>query len=306
MASLVPTAWIWRDGEFVRWDDAHVHVLSHSLQFGSAAFEGIRCYATPRGPAIFRLEDHLQRLATSCRIYRMDLKYSVDELVAACCELVDRNQMEACYLRPMVMRGLGAAGMVPFDSPVEVYLPCWEWGAYLGEGALTNGVDACVSSWQRVAPNTIPSVAKMAGNYLAGQLVKMEALANGFDEGIALSTTGMVGEGSGQNLFFVRKGVLATPPLGSLLPGITRESVITLAASLGIPFVEREIPRDLLYAADELFLSGTATEVTPIRSIDRIPVGTGRPGPITQAIQQRFLDIAKGKAPDEFGWLTHV
>lgn len=236
----------------------------------------------------------------------MEVKYPLDDLIAACCELVHRNQLESCYIRPMVMRGFGAAGMVPFDSPVEVYLPCWNWGAYLGEHALAEGVNACVSTWQRVAPNTIPAVAKMAGNYLAGQLIKMEALANGFDEGIALSTNGTVSEGSGQNVFLVRNGVLYTPPLGTILPGITRDTVMKLAESLGIPTVEREVPRETLYVASEIFLSGTATEVTPVRSVDRIPVGEGRPGPVTLAIQRRFLDVAKGVAADEFGWLTHV
>ncbi|MDQ6828395.1 MAG: aminotransferase class IV, partial [Gemmatimonadota bacterium] len=201
MAQLTPTSWIWRDGEFIRWRDANVHVLSHSMQFGSSAFEGVRCYGTPHGPAVFRLQDHLQRLLNSCKIYRMDVKYPIDDLVAACCELVERNEMESCYIRPMVLRGYGAAGMVPFDSPVEVYLPCWTWGAYLGEGALENGVDACVSSWNRFAPNTVPAMAKIAGNYLSGQLIKMEALANGFAEAIALGTDGMISEGSGQNLF---------------------------------------------------------------------------------------------------------
>jgi branched-chain amino acid aminotransferase len=306
MFTLTPTTWIWRDGEFIPWDDAHVHVLSHSMQYGSSVFEGIRCYATPRGPAIFRLEDHLERLVNSCKIYRMELKYPVEELVIACCELVERNQLDTCYLRPMVLRGYGAASMVPFASPVEVFLPCWPWGAYLGDEALTNGVDACVSSWHRVSPNTIPSMAKVAGNYLSGQLVKMEALANGFAEAIALSTDGYVSEGSGQNLCLVHGGTLYTAPIGTLLPGITRDSVLTLARAAGIPVREQQIPREMLYTAHEVFLTGTATEVTPVRSVDRIPVGTGRPGPITQQLQQRFLDIAKGAAADEHGWLTYV
>jgi branched-chain amino acid aminotransferase len=307
MYQLTETDWIWRDGEFVAWRDAHVHVLSHSLQFGSSAFEGIRCYSSARGPAIFRLEDHLQRLVNSCRIYRMELKYSVDELVAACCELVERNGLEACYLRPMVIRGYGAAGMVPFASPVEVYLPCWPWGAYLGEGALEQGVDACVSSWHRVAPNTIPAMAKMAGNYLSGQLVKMEALANGFAEAIALGPDGMLSEGSGQNLFLVLGGTLYTTPVdGTLLPGITRDTILTLAREAGIPVREQALPRESLYVADELFLTGTASEVTPVRSVDKIRVGAGRPGPITQQLQQRFLQVARGEVADEHNWLTHV
>ena len=307
MAKITATDWIWRDGEFIPWTDAQVHLLSHSLQFGSSVFEGVRCYSTPRGPAIFRLEDHLQRMLLSCKIYRMPVAYSVDDLVAACCELVEKNGLDACYLRPMVLRGYGATGMVPFDSPVEVYLPCWPWGAYLGEGALENGVDACVSTWHRVAPNTIPSMAKIAGNYLSGQLIKMEALTNGFDEAIALSTDGMISEGSGQNVFLVSGGTLYTSPIdGTLLHGITRESILSLAADLGIPVREVALPREMLYAADEVFLTGTASEVTPVRSVDRITVGTGRRGPVTTQIQSKFLDIVRGVTPDTHGWLTHV
>ena len=304
---LTATDWIWRDGEFVRWEDANVHVLSHSMQYGSAVFEGIRCYATPRGPAIFRLDAHLQRMLTSCRIYRMDVAYSIDDLTAACCQLVERNGLEECYLRPMVIRGYGAASMVPFESPVHVYLPCWPWGAYLGEGALENGVDACVASWQRVAPNTIPAIAKIAGNYLSGQLIKMEALANGFAEAIALGTDGLVSEGSGQNTFIVSGGAVITAPVnGTLLAGITRDSILTIAADLGLPVREQPIPREMLYAADEVFLTGTASEVTPVRSVDRITVGSGRRGPVTEQIQRRFLDVVRGRVADRHGWLTHV
>jgi len=307
MSQLNATNWIWRDGEFIRWADANVHVLSHSMQFGSAAFEGVRCYSTPRGPAIFRLEDHLQRLATSCKIYRMELRYTVDELVAACCELVERNELDACYIRPMVLRGYGAAGMVPLGSPVEVYLPCWPWGAYLGEGALEAGVDACVSSWNRLAPNTIPQMAKIAGNYLSGQLIKMEAIANGYAEAIALGPDGMLSEGSGQNVFLVMGGALYTPPVnGTLLAGITRDSVVAIARELGIPVHEQNLPREMLYVADEIFLTGTASEVTPVRSVDRIAVGTGQRGRLTQQIQQRFLEVVRGAAADSHGWLTHV
>jgi branched-chain amino acid aminotransferase len=307
MAKLTATNWIWRDGEFVAWQDATVHVLAHSMQFGSSAFEGVRCYDTPQGPAIFRLEDHLQRLINSCKIYRMDVPYGVDELVAACCELVDRNALKSCYIRPMVLRGFGAAGMVPFDSPVEVYLPCWPWGAYLGEGALENGVDTCVSSWHRMAPNTVPSMAKIAGNYLGGQLIKMEALANGFDEAIALGPDGMISEGSGQNVFVVHKSVVFTTPLnGTLLPGITRESIMTLARDAGFEVREQPLQREILYTADEIFLTGTASEVTPVRSVDRIKVGTGRAGEVTKQLQRTFLDLAHGKVEDRHGWLTFV
>ena len=307
MAKLTATNWIWRDGEFVAWQDATVHVLAHSMQFGSSAFEGVRCYDTPQGPAIFRLEDHLQRLINSCRIYRMEVPYGVDELVAACCELVERNALKSCYIRPMVLRGFGAAGMVPFDSPVEVYLPCWPWGAYLGEGALENGVDTCVSSWHRMAPNTIPSMAKIAGNYLGGQLIKMEALANGFDEAIALGPDGMISEGSGQNVFVVHKGVVFTTPLnGTLLPGITRESIMTLARDAGLEVREQPLQREILYTADEIFLTGTASEVTPVRSVDRIKVGVGRAGEVTKQLQRTFLDLVHGKVEDRHGWLTFV
>jgi branched-chain amino acid aminotransferase len=307
MAKLPATEWIWRDGEFIRWNDAQVHVLSHSMQFGSSLFEGIRCYDTPRGPAVFRLEDHLQRLLNSGKIYRMDIKHSVDDLVAATCELVDKNGMKTCYIRPMVLRGFGAAGMVPFDSPLETYIPCWPWEAYLGHGAMENGVDACISTWHRVAPNTIPAGAKVAGNYLGGQLIKMEALANGYGEGIALDTDGRVSEASGQNVFVVNKGVLYTTPInGTLLPGITRDTTIALAHSLGIPVIEQPIPRESLYVADEVFLTGTATEVAPVRSVDKIQVGTGKRGPITQQIQQKYLDVVHGKVEDPNGWLTYV
>ena len=306
-SKLTATDWIWRDGEFVRWDDAHVHVLSHSMQYGSAVFEGIRCYDTPRGPAIFRLDAHLQRLAVSCRIYRMDVAYSLDELTTACCQLVEKNGLEACYLRPMVIRGYGASSMVPFASPVQVYLPCWPWGAYLGEGALENGVDACISTWQRVAPNTIPAIAKIAGNYLSGQLIKMEALANGFAEAIALGTDGLLSEGSGQNVFIVSNGTVITPPVnGTLLAGITRDSILSLTSDLGIPVKEMPVPREMLYGADEVFLTGTASEVTPVRSVDRITIGRGRRGPVTEQIQRHFLDVVHGRVADRHGWLTFV
>ena len=307
MSGITATDWIWRDGAFIPWADAQLHVLSHSMQFGSAAFEGIRCYHTPNGPAIFRLREHLTRLMNSIKIYRMDITYSIDDLVAASRELVVRNKLEACYIRPMVLRGYGAAGMVPFDSPIEVYIPCWPWGAYLGDDALANGVDACVSSWHRMAPNTIPTLAKIAGNYLSGQLIKMEALANGFAEGIALGPGGTVSEGSGQNVFLVADGTVITTPLdGTLLGGITRASILALAQREGLPVREQAIPREMLYTADEVFFTGTAAELTPVRSVDRITVGAGKPGPITKHMQRAFLDIAHGRAEDTFGWLTHV
>ncbi len=307
MSQIAATEWIWRDGAFIPWNDAQVHVLAHSMQFGSSAFEGIRCYDTPNGPAIFRLREHLQRLLNSVKIYRMELAYSIDELSAACCELVVKNTMDSCYLRPMVVRGYGAAGMVPFASPIEVYLPCWPWGAYLGDEALEQGVDVCVSSWHRFAPNTVPSLAKIAGNYLGGQLIKMEALANGFAEAIALSPGGTVSEGSGQNVFLVMDGVLVTTPLdGSLLGGITRASIMALAQRDGLTVREQTVPREMLYTADEVFFTGTAAELTPVRSVDRIKVGAGKVGPVTKHLQTAFLDIANGRAEDTYGWLTPV
>ena len=307
MAKLTPTEWIWRDGEFIRWQDATVHVLAHSMQFGSSAFEGIRCYKTPRGPAIFRLEDHLQRLLDSCRMYRMDPKYSLDDLVAASVEVVDRNGLDTCYVRPMVLRGYGASGMVPLESPIETYIPCWPWGSYLGEEAMEKGADACVASWARMQPNTIPAMAKVAGNYLSGQLIKMEAIRNGYDEGLGLTPNGMISEGSGQNVFIVKNDVIYTPHVnGTLLHGITRNAIITIARDLGFEVREQEMPREMLYVADEIFLSGTATEVAPIRSVDRIDVGTGKRGPITQQVQQRFLDTVHGRIEDDHGWLTYV
>lgn len=306
MSRITETQWIWRDGQFIPWADATVHVLAHSVQFGSSAFEGIRAYNTPKGPAIFRLREHLERLYHSCRIYRMDIPFSMDELVAASRDLVVRNGLESCYIRPMVVRGYGTAGMVPVGAPIEVYIPCWPWGAYLGDEALEAGVDACISTWHRVEPNTIPAMAKIAGNYLSGQLIKMEALANGYAEGIALSPSGMVSEGSGQNVFMVSKGTIITTPLdGSILGGITRATIMQLAGDLGIPVRELHIPREMLYMADEVFFTGTAAELTPVRSVDKITVGAGKVGPITRQLQQQYLGIAKGTIEDRHGWLTY-
>ncbi len=301
------TQWIWKNGTFIPFHDAHVHILSHAVQFGSAAFEGIRCYSTPKGSAIFRLREHLQRLISSCHIYRTEIPYSMDELVDACRAVVVKNELKFCYIRPMVVRGLGAMGMAPDESPIEVYVPCWPWGAYLGEDALAAGVDACVSSWHRMAPNTVPSLAKIAGNYLSGQLIKTEAMANGYAEGIALGPGGMVSEGAGQNVFLVQNGTLVTTPVdGTILSGITRASIIELAKREGIPFQEQLIPREALYTADEVFFTGTAVEITPVRSVDRIKVGAGKPGPVTSHLQRAFLDIVHGRAEDTFGWHTFV
>ena len=307
MAKIGELEWIWRDGQFIKWKDAQIHVLAHSVQFGSAVFEGIRCYSTPKGPAVFRLREHLKRMFNSSKIYRMDVPWTMDQIVEATRELVRKNAVDACYIRPMVLRGYGAAGMVPFESPVETFIPCFPWGAYLGDEALEKGVDACVASWARVAPNTIPAAAKIAGNYLSGQLIKMEALRNGFDEAIALGPDGLVSEGSGQNVFVVDGGVLYTPPIdGTLLPGITRDTMLTVAAEIGLRVVIGPLARESLYTSDEVFVCGTASELTPIRSVDRLPVGDGTVGPVTRKLQTRFLDLVNGRAPDVHRWLTLV
>lgn len=308
MSAEFPTAgWIWHQGEFIPWKEARIHVMSHVVHYGSSVFEGIRCYTTPRGPAVFRLQDHMRRFVHSARIYRMELGYSQAELEEGCLALIRKNELEECYLRPVALRGVGAAGLDPFASPVHTYLICWPWGAYLGDGALEEGVDACVSSWHRPTPNTIPTQAKAGGHYMNAQLMKMEAVAGGFSEAIALSTTGLVSEGSGQNLFLVRDGVLVTPQIdGSMLSGITRDAVLKLAADEGIPVRHENVAREALYTADEMFFTGTAAEVTPVRSVDRIPVADGRPGPITRQMQTAVLEVARGQRPDAHGWLTPV
>jgi branched-chain amino acid aminotransferase len=302
---LKPTEKIWHNGRLINWDDARVHVLSHVINYGSSVFEGIRCYSTPAGPAIFRAREHARRLLDSAKIYRMEVPYSIDELTEAMRELVQRNHMVSCYLRPIVMRGYGDVGVLPIHNPIEVYMACWEWGKYLGEDALTNGVDVCVSSWTRIAPNTLPALAKAGANYMNSQLIRMEAHINGYSEGIALDANGYVSEGSGENIFLVRDGKIMTPPLGaSVLPGITRGTVIELAQSLEIPVVETIVPREMLYIADEVFFSGTAAEITPIRTVDKIVVGTGSRGPVTEKLQRAFFGVINGDAPDRFGWLT--
>ena len=303
---LKPTEKIWHNGRFINWDDAKIHVLSHVTSYGSSVFEGIRCYATSSGPAIFRVREHIRRLLDSAKIYRIDVKYQSAELADAMAELVRLNHLESCYFRPIVLRGYGDVGVLP-NNPTEVYIACREWGKYLGEEALAKGVDVCVSSWTRIAPNTLPALAKAGANYMNSQLIRMEAHTNGYAEGIALDESGYVSEGSGENVFVVRDGKLLTPPLGaSVLPGITRDTVIELAASLGIPVVETIIPREMLYIADEVFFSGTAAEITPIRSVDRIEVGNGSRGPITEKLQKAFFDIVSGNVPDRFGWLMPV
>lgn len=298
---------IWHNGKFINWDDAKIHVLSHVVSYGSAVFEGIRCYSTPQGPAIFRLRDHTQRLFNSARIYRMEIPFTPDEIFQASLELIRVNKMGACYLRPVVMRGYGSAGVNPEGCPIEVYLACWEWEKYLGEEAQTTGVDVCVSSWNRPAPNTLPQMAKAAANYMNSQLIRLEAKVNGYAEGIALDVNGHVSEGSGENVFLALDGTLITPPLANCaLPGITRHTVMTICRELNIPVVEQIIPREMLYIANELFFCGTAVEITPIRSVDRVTVANGTRGPLTKRIQDEFFAITSGKKPDRHNWLAQT
>lgn len=296
---------VWHNGEFIPWESATIHVASHVLSYASCVFEGIRCYQTPQGPAIFRLKEHTDRLVNSAKIYRMDCGYSREQLQQAMVELVRLNQAAHGYIRPLVFRGYGHAGVNPVHNPVETYLLMWKWGKYLGDEALSKGVDVCISSWHRMAPNTMPAMAKAASNYMNSQLIQMEAQVNGYTEGIALDASGNISEGSGENIFVLRNGRIYTPPLTSaVLPGITRDSLITLAEELGYTVVEQAIPREALYIADEVFFVGTAAEVTPIRSVDRINVGTGGRGPVTRQLQERYLAIAEGRAEDRYGWLT--
>ena len=301
--------YIWHNGRLVPWEDATVHVLSHGLHYGSSVFEGIRVYGTPRGPMGFRLGDHLTRMYNSAKLYRIDIPYSSEEVTAACHQAVTANGLqEGAYVRPIAFRGMAGLGLTaPADSPVEVAVAAIEWGAYLGAEGLEQGVDVCVSSWQRVAPNTIPSGAKAGGGYLSSQLISMEAKRLGFAEGIGLTTDGMVGEGAGENLFLIKDGRLLTPPAAcSILAGITRDSVKHLARDRGLEVVEQAIPREMLYFADELFFTGTAAEITPIRSVDRIDIGPGHRGPITADLQQAFFGLFSGETPDTRGWLEPV
>ncbi|HJY08189.1 MAG TPA: branched-chain amino acid transaminase [Bryobacteraceae bacterium] len=304
---LKATEKIWHNGRLINWDEAKIHVLSHVVSYGSSVFEGLRCYETVNGPAVFRAPEHARRLLDSGKIYRMDIPYSIEQLTQAIVETIRANQLRSCYVRPIAIRGYGDVGVLPFSNPIETYIAVWEWGKYLGEEALAQGVDVCISSWTRIAPNTLPALAKAGANYMNSQLIRMEAAKNGYAEGIALDNNGFISEGSGENIFVIRDGKVHTPPLGaSVLPGITRDSIITLVRQLGIPLVETIIPREMLYVADEVFFCGTAAEVTPIRSVDRIQIGAGHRGPITERIQQRFFEIVQGKAKDEFGWLTPV
>jgi branched-chain amino acid aminotransferase len=301
------TAKIWRDGEIVSWADATIHVMSHAVHYGSSVFEGIRCYETPSGGAVFRLQDHMRRLVDSAKIYRMPLRYSAEDLAQATIDTIAANELRHCYIRPIVIRAGEQMGFYPIGVPVETFIICWHWGPLLGEEGQRAGVDVCVSSWRRAAPDTFPTLAKAGGNYLNSQLSKAEARGDGYAEAVVLDSFGFVSEGSGENLFVVRDNVLYTSPLTSgILHGVTRDSIMRIGRDLGYEVREQALPRELLYIADELFFCGTAAELTPIRSVDRIPVGAGRPGPVTLQIQERYLGIAKGRIPDPYGWLTPV
>lgn len=305
--ALTKVGKIWMNGKWVAWEDAKIHVLSHVLHYASSVFEGIRCYSTPKGPAIFRLEEHMDRLMLSAKVYRMEMAFTREQIHKACIDVVAVNDVAECYIRPLIYRGYENLGVNPFGNPVDVCVACFPWGKYLGEDALTKGIAVRVASWQRMAPNTLPAMAKASANYMNSQLVKMEALVDGYAEGIALDVNGFVSEGSGQNVFAVIKGELVTPMLAnSILAGITRESVMTLARELGYKVREEMMPREFLYAADELFFAGTAVEVSPIVSVDRIQIGDGTPGPVTREIQKAFFGIVRGESPDRHQWLTPV
>lgn len=304
---------VWHDGKFINWDDARVHVMTHAIHYGSSVFEGIRCYKTQNGSAVFRLTEHMKRLQNSAKIYRMDVNHGVQEFCDATVELIRQSDLEECYIRPIIFRGLDeenpAFGVNPFPNPLSSYIAVWEWGKYLGEEALEQGIDVCVSSWTRITSNSMPSMAKAGANYMNSQLIKMEAILGGYSEGIALDDRGYVSEGSGENLFIVNNGKLITPPLGaSILPGITRDTVIEIARELGIEVVEATVQRAALYLADELFFTGTAAEITPIRAVDKITVGEGKRGPITAKLQEEYFKVIRGErpAPNDANWLTYV
>ena len=301
------TGKIWMNGKLVAWKDATIHIASHVIHYGSGVFEGARCYGTPKGSACFRLDAHMRRLQHSAKIYRMEYPLDLDGWMNAVLETIRANQMKACYIRPLLYRGYDTLGVNPLSNPVDAAILLWEWGAYLGKEALEQGVDVKISSWARMAPNTLPAMAKSTANYANSALIKMEALADGYSEGLVLDVSGHVSEGSGQNVFVVRDGIIYTPPLGSsILGGITRDSIITLARDLGFTLIESVLPRESLYIADEVFFAGTAAEVTPVRSLDKIAIGSGHRGPITEALQRAFFDVINGEVPDSRGWLTYV
>jgi branched-chain amino acid aminotransferase len=305
--SFPGTGKIWMNGQLVDWKDATIHVASHVVHYGSAVFEGARCYATPKGSACFRLDAHMRRLQQSAKIYRMEYPLDQRAWEGAVLDTIRANEMKSCYIRPIIYRGYEALGVNPFPCPVEASILLWDWGTYLGQDALENGVDVRISTWARMAPNTLPAMAKSAANYANSGLSKMEAILEGYSEAIALDVFGNVSEGSGQNIFTVRDGAIYTPQLGSsILGGITRDSIMTIARDLGFAVTETTLPRESLYLADEVFVVGTAAEVTPIRSVDKIQVGSGRRGPVTEAVQRAFFDVINGDAPDTHGWLTYV
>jgi len=305
--SLKKSEKIWMDGKFVDWDDAKIHVCSHVIHYGTCVFEGIRCYKTKKGSAIFRLEPHIKRLYNSAKMYRMEPQIPFNEFIEACKEIVRVNKMDACYIRPVVYRGYDSLGVNPFPNPINAFIVVWEWGKYLGPEALEQGVDVCVSTWDRIAPNTLPALAKTGANYMNSQLIKMEALVNGYAEGIALDTNGYVSEGSGENIFLVLDGKVITPPLGaSVLPGITRNSVMELATELGMEVREQLVPREMLYIADEVFFTGTAAEISPIRSIDKIKIGEGKRGPITKKLQDVFFKVLNAEVEGHMAWLDFI
>jgi branched-chain amino acid aminotransferase len=307
MSPFLESSVVWKNGRLIPWKDATIHLASHVIHYGSCLFEGLRAYDTPKGTAIFRLQDHTRRLYHSCKIYRMDVPYSQDEFNRAVVDTVRANTLKACYVRPLVYRGYGTLGVNPFPNPVDCAIMVWEWGKYLGPEAVENGVDVCVSSWWRMAPNTFPALAKAGANYMNSQLIKMEALLDGYEEGIALNIRGHISEGSGENIFLVKDGSVVTPPLSSsVLPGITRDTVMTLFREMGVRVIEETVPRELLYVADEVFFTGSAAEVTPIRSIDKIVIGTGKRGPLTEKVQKAFFDVLDGRRDDSHGWLTFV
>lgn len=305
--AMVKADKIWFNGEFVNWEDAKIHVLSHALHYGSSFFEGARCYKTVNGSACFRIHDHMRRLIDSMKIYRTESPYSIEELVEATLETIRVNRLESCYIRPIVFRGYGELGVNPAHCPLETIIAVWGWGAYLGAEALEKGVDVCVSSWNRPGPNTMPNMAKIGANYMNSQLIKIDALASGFDEGIGLDTGGMISEGSGENIFLVRDEIIYTPSTAtSILRGITRDSIITLAKDMGIPIIEQPIPREMLYIADEVFFTGTAAEVTPVSSVDHVKIGDGVRGPVTGKLQKEFFSIVSSETDDRHGWLLYV
>ncbi len=308
MSPFVENGKVWMNGKLVPWNEANIHIASHVIHYGSCLFEGFRAYETPKGTVIFRLDAHIRRLYNSCKMYRMEIPYTMKEFMQAVIETIKANHLKSsCYIRPIVYRGYGKLGVDPFPNPVDCAILVWEWGSYLGEQALESGVDVKISSWQRMAPNTFPALAKSGANYMNSQLIKMEALVDGYVEGIALNVRGHISEGSGENIFIIIDDTIHTPPLSaSILPGITRDTVIRLTQDLNIPFVEETIPREMLYISDEVFFTGSAAEITPIRSIDKIKIGNGKRGPITKNLQDEYFAYIDGDRGDKYHWLTYI